>query len=159
MADGSGAKVGADRVWLSQDQCRIEDLAALADRETRLADYPLAQEVSARVLVYDGDAVRAAAASPGTRRALLAEWADALMTGPGVVVLRRMFLDGDMLDRASDAFRSIIDAQRASHTAVLLPSGKVLIAGGTNSASGSLRTSKSTLRVAEAGHGAGAPNS
>ena len=66
------------------------------------------------MLIYDCDAVRSAAAEPETRRALMAEWARALTTGPGVIVLRRMFAEPGVVDRISDAFRAMIGQQHAS---------------------------------------------
>ena len=53
------------------------------------------------VLVYDSDAVRQTAAAPESRKALLAEWAEAMTDGPGIVVFRKAFPDTGILDRAS----------------------------------------------------------
>jgi ectoine hydroxylase-related dioxygenase (phytanoyl-CoA dioxygenase family) len=86
------------------------------ERTTDPADYPFAEEVISNVLVYDGAAVREAATSPDTRRALLAEWVEAMTGGPGVVVFRKAFDDTGAVDAASDHFWAMIDEQRASHT-------------------------------------------
>jgi ectoine hydroxylase-related dioxygenase (phytanoyl-CoA dioxygenase family) len=106
----------ADRVFLTQDRAWVDDLLPLATRETRLDDYPFAAEVASKVLIYDCDAIRAAVAAPETRRAVLAEWAEALMTGPGIIVLRRAFTDMATIDAASDTFRAIIADQHAQNT-------------------------------------------
>ena len=73
-------QVRRGRVWLTADECDLDDFAALVERTTDPADYPFAEEVISNVLVYDGAAVRAAT-SPDTRRALLAEWVEAMTGG------------------------------------------------------------------------------
>ncbi|HEX2510024.1 MAG TPA: phytanoyl-CoA dioxygenase family protein [Microvirga sp.] len=109
-------QVRRGRVWLTADECDLDDFAALVERTTDPADYPFAEEMISNVLVYDGAAVREAATSPDTRRALLAEWVEAMTGGPGVVVFRKAFDDSGAVDAASDHFWAMIDEQRASHT-------------------------------------------
>ncbi len=106
----------AARVWLSPENCWLDDFAALCARRTDPADYPFARDVRSQVPIYDGDSVRAALATPDTRAALLAEWAEAFLSGPGIVVLRDMFPDHAALDAATAAFRAIIAEERASAT-------------------------------------------
>jgi ectoine hydroxylase-related dioxygenase (phytanoyl-CoA dioxygenase family) len=110
------SQLRGDRVYLAADRVWLDDLASLARTETVLADYPLAAEVAARVLIYDCDAVRRVVATPEGRRALLAEWAEALMTGPGIIVLRRALPDLGVIDAASTVFRDIIAEQHATHS-------------------------------------------
>jgi ectoine hydroxylase-related dioxygenase (phytanoyl-CoA dioxygenase family) len=105
-----------DRVYLAADRVWLDDLADLTRTETVLRDYPFAAEVASRVLVYDCDAIRRVVATPDGRRALLAEWAEALMTGPGIIVLRRAFADLAPIDAASAVFGRIIDEQHATHS-------------------------------------------
>jgi ectoine hydroxylase-related dioxygenase (phytanoyl-CoA dioxygenase family) len=109
-------KLRTDRVWLSAERCHLEDFAALVERSTNLADYPFASEVKANVLVYEGDAVRKAAASPESRQALLAEWVEAMTDGPGIVVFRGAFADHSVVDAATAHFSAMIEEQRASNT-------------------------------------------
>ena len=110
------SQLRGERVYLSAERIWLEDLTALTRTETVLEDYPFAAEVAARVLIYDCDAVRQVVASPEGRGALLAEWAEALMTGPGIIVLRRAFADLSPVDAASDVFRTIIEEQHATKT-------------------------------------------
>ena len=116
MKTDNAAKLRSDRVWLSAQECHIEDFAALVERRTDPADYPFAAEVISNVLVYDGAAVREAAASPDTRKALLAEWVEAMTDGPGVVVFRGAFPDTAPIDEATAHFWALIEEERASHT-------------------------------------------
>ena len=78
-------------------------------RDTDLTDYPHAVDVRENVLIYP-------AAAPSDRRALQAELIRALTDGPGVVVFEDAF-SADVIDRASDAFSAIIEAQRADGSA------------------------------------------
>jgi ectoine hydroxylase-related dioxygenase (phytanoyl-CoA dioxygenase family) len=109
-------KVRSNRVWLTADECHLEDFAALVERTTSRADYPFASEVASNVLVYDGAAVRKAAASPESRQALLAEWVEAMTDGPGIVVFRGAFADTAAVDAATEHFWAMIEEQRASNT-------------------------------------------
>jgi ectoine hydroxylase-related dioxygenase (phytanoyl-CoA dioxygenase family) len=110
------AKVRSDRVWLTADECQLDDFAALVERTTDLADYPFASEVASNVLIYNSDAVRKAAAAPESRKALLAEWVEAMTDGPGIIVFRRAFPDLTVVDAATDQFWAMIEEQRASNT-------------------------------------------
>lgn len=116
MKSDNLTKQRTDRIYLSSDRVWLEEFAATAARETRLTDYPLATDVASRVLIYDCDAIRAAATTEEGRRAVLAEWAEALLTGPGIIVLRRAFADSAPIDAASDVFRAIIAEQHEHKT-------------------------------------------
>lgn len=108
------AELRRGRVWLRQSECRIEDFAALLARETDPADYPLAADIARNVPLYEGDAIRAAESVPEQRQALLAEWADALMHGPGIVVLRNAMTDLAVVDAATARFNEMIAEQNAA---------------------------------------------
>lgn len=111
-ADNLG-RVRAGRIWLDADQCDIEAFANLIAQRTEPAEYPFAATIINNIPVYDGASVRAAAADPDTRRVLLAEWAEALMDGPGVVALRGAFADHAVVDAATAHFEAMIAAQKA----------------------------------------------
>jgi ectoine hydroxylase-related dioxygenase (phytanoyl-CoA dioxygenase family) len=97
--------------WIDEDDLRLDDFRAQVLRSTEPADYPLATDVRSNVLVYS-----AATVGTADRRALQSELVLALTDGPGVVVFERAF-DADVVDRASEAFFAIIDAQRAAGSA------------------------------------------
>ncbi len=115
MKTDNDIKLRTDRVWLSPERCWIDDIAALTVRQTDAADYPFATEIQAQVPIYDGAPVRAALAGDG-RAALMAEWAEAFLSGPGIVVLRGIFADHAPLDAASDVFWQIIADEKAAQT-------------------------------------------
>ncbi len=108
------AQVRRRRTWLREADCDIEEFARSQARVADPADYPLATEILANVPVYDGAAIRRAASAPERRRELLAEWADAMMAGPGIVALRGAVPDGDVVDAVTRRFDEMIAEQRAA---------------------------------------------
>jgi ectoine hydroxylase-related dioxygenase (phytanoyl-CoA dioxygenase family) len=104
------------RMYRSAVDADIADLQALTGRITHLADYPLAFAVEKNVLIYDCDTLRPMLANPVDRRAIMVEWADAMLTGPGVLVLKHAEPDHAMIDAASDIFRTIIADQNRTGT-------------------------------------------
>jgi ectoine hydroxylase-related dioxygenase (phytanoyl-CoA dioxygenase family) len=105
----------AARVWLSAQACKFDDFLTIVDRRTDPADYPLAAAIRSNVPIYDGDAIRAAAEDSVQRKALMAEWAEAMLSGPGVVVFQKAFADLSVIDAATRIFREIIEEQHLDH--------------------------------------------
>ncbi len=115
MKTDSIAKRRSDRTWMTAESCKLDDFIHLINRETSLSDYPLASAVQSNVLVYEGDAVRDAAKDPDHRKALMAEWAEAIYSGPGIVVFKNAFPDKSVLDAATDQFNAMIREQHESN--------------------------------------------
>ncbi|MGR9422770.1 phytanoyl-CoA dioxygenase family protein [Rhizobium leguminosarum] len=111
MKTDNQQKLRADRVWLSEEACDLDDFRSLAEKATELADYPSASAVEKNVLIYDSRKVMAAAATPEGRRAVLAEICEAFGEGPGVVVFKHAYEDTAVIDRASTIFDAIIEEQ------------------------------------------------
>ncbi len=101
-------------MWISQDSGSIEQFKAQMSQTTDPRDWPLAADVQKNVLIYDGDAIRAAADDPVARRAMMAEWCAAFTHGPGIVVLKNAFDRPDVLDAATGIFERMIDAERSA---------------------------------------------
>ncbi len=91
--------------------CRLEDFRTVVESETNPIDYPLASTVRSGIPVYDGPELRRRLDSDTTDDALRAEWAFVLSDGPGVLVITAA-VPPDIVDRASDAFRTIIERER-----------------------------------------------
>ena len=53
---------------------------------------------------------------PETRKALLAEWVEAMSDGPGVVAFRGAFADTAVIDRTTEIFHAMIAEQHAAGT-------------------------------------------
>ncbi|MGR9478986.1 phytanoyl-CoA dioxygenase family protein [Rhizobium leguminosarum] len=116
MKTDNQQKLRADRVWLSEEACDLDDFRSLAEKATVLADYPSASAVEKNVLIYDSRKVMAAAATAEGRRAVLAEICEAFGEGPGVVVFKRAYADTGIIDRASTIFDAIIEEQHRTAT-------------------------------------------
>jgi ectoine hydroxylase-related dioxygenase (phytanoyl-CoA dioxygenase family) len=97
-----------NKTWIDEADLRLDDFRAQVLRATDPADYPLASDVRSNVLVYS-----AATVATADRRALQSELIRALADGPGVVAFEGAF-DAGVVDRASEAFFTIIDTQRAA---------------------------------------------
>ncbi|MCR4282950.1 MAG: phytanoyl-CoA dioxygenase family protein, partial [Bauldia sp.] len=110
------AEMRSERVWLTADGCSIEEFAALVERTTSRADYPFAAEIAANIPLYDRADLLKAAASPETRKALLAEFVEAMTDGPGAVVMRGAFADTAAVDAATAHFNAMIAEQHATGT-------------------------------------------
>jgi ectoine hydroxylase-related dioxygenase (phytanoyl-CoA dioxygenase family) len=115
MKDDNAKRLRANRVWLAADSCDLDQFRKLVERSANRADYPFASDVVSNVPVYDGLKTRGAAASPETRKELMAEWVEALTDGPGIIVIRCAFADLAAIDRSNAHYWSIIDEERLSH--------------------------------------------
>jgi ectoine hydroxylase-related dioxygenase (phytanoyl-CoA dioxygenase family) len=102
--------------WISAGDCRLPDLLAVLEEQTRLDDYPHASRVEQQVLVYDAATLRPQLADPAVGRDVRAELARALSTGPGIVVFAGAFDDHGVLDRTTAAFNRMIADQHSRGT-------------------------------------------
>lgn len=89
----------------------VQAFAALCEQPVNLADYPHAQEVLNRVVIYHADALRSAIRHE--RKALMSELHSLFRDGPGVLVVRSAYPDTHVIDRHSEVFRQIIDEESA----------------------------------------------
>ncbi|AFM18191.1 protein involved in biosynthesis of mitomycin antibiotics/polyketide fumonisin [Mycolicibacterium chubuense NBB4] len=103
---------GASAAWIGESDVDLDEFRVQVERDTDLADYPHAAEVRSKVLVYSADALAEVTERAGGRRALQSELIRALADGPGVVVFTEAFEAG-VVDRANEAFFTLIEAQRA----------------------------------------------
>ena len=102
------------RTWLTEADCDLDVFRSLVEQRTDLADHPSAERIEQNVPLYDSTRLRGLAATPEGRRDVQSELVRALLDGPGIVVLKGAFPDEAVVDRASDAFRALIEEERAS---------------------------------------------
>jgi ectoine hydroxylase-related dioxygenase (phytanoyl-CoA dioxygenase family) len=105
------------RAWLTEADCDLDTFRALVEQKTDAGDYPSADRVEQNVLLYDSHRLRSRAATAEGRREVQSELVRALLDGPGIVVLKNAFPDTTVVDRASEAFRTLIEEERASGAA------------------------------------------
>lgn len=90
----------------------VRAFAVLCEQAVRVADYPHAQEVVSRVVIYRADTLRDA--EQRDRRALMSELHHLFRDGPGVMVVRGAYTDTAVIDRHSEVFRQIIADESVS---------------------------------------------
>jgi hypothetical protein len=95
--------------WRAED-CRLDDFVAALGQPGPAPR--LAARIASGVPVYDGNALRRAL-DPATREALMAEWAEVMLHGAGIVVIERLIGDLEALDAASAVFEALIAAPAA----------------------------------------------
>jgi ectoine hydroxylase-related dioxygenase (phytanoyl-CoA dioxygenase family) len=87
---------------------------SLVESKVTAADAPLAMAIEQNVPIYDGDMVRRAVGSSDALDALRNEIAHQLLDGSGIVAFSNAFDNLDVVDRATDVFRTIIAEQHAA---------------------------------------------
>ncbi|MGL4405684.1 MAG: phytanoyl-CoA dioxygenase family protein, partial [Notoacmeibacter sp.] len=102
--------------WLNSEATDFSAFKKAAAKKTRAMDWPLASSVEKNILIYSGDSARRAAKNPVERQTLLAEWAAALLSGPGVIVIKNAVENHAAIDRATGIFESIIADQHKTGT-------------------------------------------
>ncbi|MER5532899.1 phytanoyl-CoA dioxygenase family protein [Streptomyces mirabilis] len=105
------------RTWLTEADCDLDVFRSLVEQRTDSADHPSAERIEQNVPLYDSDRLRSLTTSPQGRRSVQDELVRALSDGPGIVVLKGAFPDAAVVDAASEAFRALIEEERASGTA------------------------------------------
>lgn len=100
--------------WYESHSGDVNEFVRQISRTAELADHPHAMDVQKNVPIYDGNRVRACAASHEGRLELTAEWAKVFLSGAGVVAIKNAFDDQDIMDEATAMFEQMIEQERAS---------------------------------------------
>lgn len=99
--------------FIRAEECRLADLEQCIARATDHKDVPHAADIVSNIPVYD---VANLTLIGPDRPALLAEWAQVLRKGAGIVVLRGAYADTSVLDEATAIYERIIAEEKASGT-------------------------------------------
>ena len=106
------------RVWLTAESCNLADFKAQIDRTASLSDDPYADSIIKNVPIYDSPHIQKISVTETERKAVMAEWAEVLLNGPGIVLFKNATTDMPALDMMSEQFNAIIAEQHANHTNV-----------------------------------------
>ena len=82
-----------DRVYFEASDCDLQAFTEITTRQLKLADVPLAADISRNVPIYDMQALRTSLADPAQRQSLMGEWAHVLGQSAGALVLRGAYSD------------------------------------------------------------------
>lgn len=94
--------------YYDPNACDLEEFSALINQTTQSAQVPHAVAVEQNIPIYDMATLRPDLEDPQTRLGIMAEWAQVLRSGAGVVVLKQAYADTAVLDQATRIYEGII---------------------------------------------------
>ena len=100
--------------FYDEADCDLGDFITLTRQRTAPASVPLACKVAGNVPLYDMARRGNMLESPQARRTLMAEWAQVLQHGAGVIVLRHAYADTSAIDAATVIYERIIADEKAA---------------------------------------------
>ena len=104
---------GTTTAYYDPETCDLGEFTALIDQATHHAQVPQASAIEKNIPIYDMQMLRPALEDGGTRRSLMAEWAQVLRAGAGVLVLKGAYSDTTVLDEATRIYEQIITKEKA----------------------------------------------
>lgn len=94
-------------IYYDESSCDPDAFCRRIETRTDAGDVPRATEIVANIPVYDTAAIEPELAG-AARASILAEWARVFDDGPGVLMLRGLIADRDVVDRCNRVFRQIL---------------------------------------------------
>ena len=104
--------VEAPTGYYDPDTCDLHAFQALIEQSTQAATVPHAAAIEKNIPVYDMAALRPMLEDAGQRRVLMAEWAQVLRVGAGVVALKNTYADTRVIDEATAIYDAIIAQEK-----------------------------------------------
>lgn len=113
--------------WLTPDSLDFNSFRQQVEQTTQAADWPLASEVVQNALIYKASDLPGVAGEPPDADEvyeLQAEWAEAFLNGPGIIVIKEAFVDRQItadgkeekntstIDTASALFERLIEKEK-----------------------------------------------
>ncbi|PVA05531.1 phytanoyl-CoA dioxygenase family protein [Thalassorhabdomicrobium marinisediminis] len=99
--------------YFEPEACEIADFEALIGQTLDPATVPQASEIVANIPLYDMGHLAAKLGDPAAGQTLMAEWAQGLLSGAGVLVLKGAYAETDVLDQATQVYEQIIAEEKA----------------------------------------------
>lgn len=99
--------------YFDPQACDLDEFLTLTDRSTMAHDVPHAADIQKNVPIYDMARLRPMLEDHASRRVLMAEWAQVLLRGPGVLALSGACTDLETVDDATRLYEEIIAAEKA----------------------------------------------
>lgn len=98
--------------YYSADACDLGEFTKIISQTTDKADVPHASAVEKNIPIYDMGTLRPALEDAAQRQNLMAEWAQVLLHGAGIVALKGAYADTTVLDEATDIYENIIAEEK-----------------------------------------------
>lgn len=102
-------------IWMTQQNCSLDDFKSTVEQTTDAGSYPLAESIQSNIPIYDAAKIRDAADNSSQIAEYMAEWNDAFLEGPGIVVFRRAYEDTALIDDVTAVLKSIIAREREAN--------------------------------------------
>lgn len=104
--------VSQSPVWMTQEDCSLDDFKSVVEQTTDAGAYPLAEDIQRNIPIYDAAKIRAALGNKQLLAEFMAEWNTIFLTGPGVAVFSRTYEDTKLIDDVTAVMMTIIDEER-----------------------------------------------
>ena len=98
--------------YFDRESCDLDEFKVLTSQSLNAEQAPHAMAVEKNIPIYDMSALGTELDDPAQRRALMAEWGHVLAASSGVIVLKAAYAETADIDRASEIFAQIIEAER-----------------------------------------------
>lgn len=98
--------------YFNADACDLNDFKTLIAQATSNNAVPYACDVQSNIPIYDMAALYPLLNEPLKRTEILGEWAQVLMSGAGVLVMRAAYNDTTVIDEATAIYDAIIAAEK-----------------------------------------------
>lgn len=100
--------------YFESDPCDLNEFIELIDRTVHHDVVPYADDVQLNVPIYDMAKLIGPLEHKDSRREIMSEWAQVLMTGAGVLVLKGAYPDTTVLDQATSIYEAIIASEKSA---------------------------------------------
>jgi len=98
--------------YYSADACDLGEFTKIISQTTDKADVPHASAVEKNIPIYDLGTLLPALEDAAQRQSLMAEWAQVLLHGAGIVALKGAYADTTVLDQATAIYEDIIAEEK-----------------------------------------------
>lgn len=112
--------------WIQPDALEFDSFVQQVEQVTRVSDWPLASSIEQNALIYQAQQLPLLSEADSTEAVneLLAEWAEAFLNGPGIIVIKGAFVDRQIdasgketrntatLDTATHLFEQLIESEK-----------------------------------------------
>jgi ectoine hydroxylase-related dioxygenase (phytanoyl-CoA dioxygenase family) len=109
MATHSSSNIPS-RVFSIQSEPSLSAFKKLCSQESFQQEYPLSSEVLSNVPIYN--LAQLDTGDKGLHARLQAEWHHILLAGPGVVVLKNMYPDKQLIEKVNSVYSGIIESEK-----------------------------------------------
>lgn len=102
--------------YFSSEHCNIDEFKQLISQTLDHKDVPNAADIQHNIPIYDLSKLSSKLSDPTTKPEIMAEWANGLLHGAGVLALQGAYSDTSSIDEATHVFERIIADEKQGDT-------------------------------------------